>query len=88
MRERGAEWQRGEGQRGRELAQMRLALTQQDILSHILHMSFPILSQNQHWSYSVENRPVLFRLTKLPVFHGCVVLCDPKSLQQIFFPRV
>lgn len=31
-----------------ELAQMRLALTQRDILSHILHMSSPILSQNQH----------------------------------------
>lgn len=45
--------------RGRELAQMRLALTQQDILSHTLHMSSPILSQNQHWSYSVENRPTL-----------------------------
>lgn len=38
---------------------MRLALTQQDILSHTLHMSSPILSQNQHWSYSVENRPTL-----------------------------
>lgn len=51
--ERGGGWE-GRG-RGRELAQMRLALTQQDILSHTLHMSSPILSQNQHWSY----RPTL-----------------------------
>ncbi len=56
LRENGG-WE-GRG-RGRELAQMRLALTQQDILSHTLHMSSPILSQNQHWSYSVENGPTL-----------------------------
>lgn len=30
--------------RGRELAQMSLAVSQQDILSHTLHMSSPILS--------------------------------------------
>lgn len=56
----GRNWERRGGgwegrRRGRELAQMRLALTQQDILSHTLHMSSPILSQNQHWSYSVES---------------------------------
>lgn len=36
---------KGDRGRGRELAQMRLALTQQDILSHTLHMSSPMLSQ-------------------------------------------
>ena len=46
---------RGAG-RGRELAQTRLALTQQDILSHTLHMSSPILSQNRHWSGSVGKK--------------------------------
>lgn len=35
---------------------MRLALTQQDILSHTLHMSSPILSHNQSWNCSAENR--------------------------------
>lgn len=47
----------GEGGRwgGRELAQMRMALTQRDILSHTLHMSSPILSKYRHWSFSAEN---------------------------------
>lgn len=55
VRERSGRKGRGAG-RGRELAQTRLALTQQDILSHTLHMSSPILSQNRHWSGSVEKK--------------------------------
>lgn len=57
-----------------ELAQKNIALTQQDIFSHILDMFSPILSQNHHLSCSTKTRPSHSAMMKPLLFHVCFVL--------------